>query len=123
MIRSSHSTTACIVLSLVAWLWSTQVQAHARLISSEPAAGATLLAPKVIRLEFSEAIARAFSSFTLTRADSSTVALKAVTSQDSKALVAMPAIALGPGVYTVSWTAVSSDDGHKTSGHFNFTVR
>lgn len=123
MMRSSHATTACIVLSLGAWLWSAQAQAHARLMSGEPAPGATLVAPKVIRLEFSEAIARAFSTFKLTRADASTVTLKAVTSQDTRALVAMPATTLGPGVYTVSWTAVSSDDGHKTSGHFNFTVR
>lgn len=121
MFRLSHSTTACIVLSLGACLCSTPVQAHARLIGAQPAPSTTVPAPKVIRLEFSEELAKAFSTFKLNRAGA--VALKIVASQDKKALVAVPSIALGPGLYTVSWVAVSSDDGHKTSGHFNFTVK
>jgi methionine-rich copper-binding protein CopC len=34
-----------------------------------------------------------------------------------------PGTTLAPGRYTVKWTAVSTDDGHKVSGSYSFTVR
>jgi methionine-rich copper-binding protein CopC len=34
--------------------------------------------------------------------------------------VALPDLA--PGVYKVQWTAVAAD-GHRTQGHYNFTVK
>lgn len=123
MLSSSRSTTACIVLSLLACLWGAQAQAHARLISAQPAPNTTVNAVKIIRLQFSEALAKGFSSFELARSDGGHVTLRSVASKDGKVLTAALATTLSPGAYTVSWTAVSSDDGHKTSGHYEFNLR
>jgi len=35
----------------------------------------------------------------------------------------LPTNVLTPGAYTVTWTAVASDDGHKSSGTFVFSVK
>lgn len=108
---------------VVALLWSVQAQAHARLVSAEPAAHATVSAPKLIHLQFSEEIARRFSSLRLADMAGHPVALRAMSGDDAKVLEAAPTTALRTGPYTVTWTAVSTGDGHKTSGSYSFTVR
>ena len=76
-----------------------------------------------IHLEFSEEIAKRFSTFKLTDTDGKPLATMVVDSKDAKALEGMPDTNLTPGIYTVSWTAVSTDDGHKTTGSYRFTVK
>ena len=107
----------------MALLGAPQAWAHAHLTGSDPAANATVSAPKVLHLQFSEALAKKFSSFTLSDANGHAVALTVVDNPDSKVLEATPNPALTPGVYTVSWTSAASDDGHRMTGHYNFTVK
>ncbi len=116
-------TRALAILSLAAGLSSTHAYAHARLVGAQPAPNATVAAPKVIRLEFSEEVAPSFSSFTLSDAQGRDVASGRASSEDSKALTAALGQRLDPGVYSVSWTAVATDDGHRTSGLYHFTVK
>ena len=100
-----------------------QAQAHAKLVSSDPAPDTTVVAPKLIQLHFSEEIAKKFSSVKLTNTDGNAVAMMAMTAPDAKSLSVMPNAALPPGRYTISWTAVATDDGHKTTGTLSFTVK
>jgi copper transport protein len=112
-----------IVLALFA---ATVVQAmprpHATLLSSEPAAGATLVvAPSRIRLLFSEPIEVAMSGATISDATGRRVALiVAGDPRDVHALLA-PLPTLSPGLHTVRWHIVSAD-GHRVDGGFSFTV-
>jgi methionine-rich copper-binding protein CopC len=121
--RNARTTTGLITLCIAASLWAAQAQAHAKLVSADPAPSATVAAPKAIHLEFSEEIAKKFSSFKLTDTDGYAVAVMTMKAKDAKSLEAMPNAALSPGVYTVSWTAVSTDDGHKMTGSYSFTVQ
>jgi len=112
-----------LAMAALACLASAQAQAHVRLIKADPAANATVSAPRTVHLEFSEELAKKFSTFKLTGTDGKPVAVMAVLSRDARALEAMPDSRLSPGVYTVSWTAVATDDGHRTAGSYRFTVR
>jgi methionine-rich copper-binding protein CopC len=116
-------TTAVAILGLIASLGIGVAQAHAKLVSSDPAPNATVAAPKTIHLQFNEEIAKKLSSFKLTDTDGNAVATTATDNKDEKTLEATPNAALTPGVYSVAWTAVTTDDGHKTSGSFSFTVK
>jgi hypothetical protein len=108
---------------LVLLLGVSAAQAHARLVSAEPAAQSTGAAPAKIQLHFSEELAKKFSTFKLADASGAIVPLTPADGADAKSLAASPANALTPGLYTVSWSAVASDDGHKSSGTFVFSVK
>jgi methionine-rich copper-binding protein CopC len=47
----------------------------------------------------------------------------AMDAKDSKSLSIMPNSALAPGLYTITWIAIATDDGHKSMGTFSFTVK
>jgi methionine-rich copper-binding protein CopC len=115
--------TAAMTLGLLASLAIEQAQAHAKLVTADPAPNATVTAPKVIHLTFSEEIATKLSNFKLTDTDGSAVPMMVMQAKDAKSLDGMPNMTLSPGVYTVSWTAVSTDDGHKMTGNYSFTVK
>ena len=96
--------------------------AHTRLVSSNPAANATVKAPATITLRFSERLVPAFSKFDLSMpAHRMVVPVRTAISADGQQLVGTPTAALAPGEYTVTWT-VASQDGHRMTGHFNFKV-
>ena len=94
---------------------------HASLLSSEPAAGATLVAsPSRIRLVFSEPVEIAMSGATVSNVNGSIALAITGDPRDVHALVAgVPA--LQPGVHTVRWHVVSAD-GHRVDGSFSFTI-
>lgn len=123
MFRKTGSILVLVTLSLIAFFGAGQALAHARLKSADPAPNATVATPKMIRLLFSEEIAKKFSTFKLTDTDGNPVPMMSMDSKDAKSLTAMPSMPLAPGLYTVSWVAVSTDDGHKTMGTFSFTVQ
>jgi hypothetical protein len=123
MFSKTGSIPVLVTLSLIALFGAGQALAHASLKTADPAPNATVAAPKMIRLLFSEEIAKKFSTFTLTDTDGNPVPTMSMDSQNAKGLAAMPAMPLAPGLYTVSWIAVSTDDGHKTMGTFSFTVQ
>jgi len=95
--------------------------AHTRLISSNPAANATVKAPAAITLQFSERLVPTFSKFDLSTAHHTVVPVRTAVSADGQQIVGTPTTALAAGEYTVTWTAASVD-GHRINGHFNFKV-
>ncbi len=114
---------AWVALCAAALLGVGQAQAHAKLVTSDPAANATVAAPKMIQLQFNEELAKKLSSAKLTDTDGKAVASMSMEAKDAKSLTVMPGTTLAPGLYTVSWIAVTTDDGHKTTGSFSFTVK
>jgi methionine-rich copper-binding protein CopC len=115
--------SAWLTLCATALLGVGQAQAHAKLVTAEPAANAAVAAPKMILLQFDEELARKLSSIKLTDADGHAVSIMSMEAKDAKSLVIMANSSLVPGVYTVSWIAVATDDGHKTTGSYSFTVK
>jgi methionine-rich copper-binding protein CopC len=100
-----------------------QACAHARLIRSDPKAGATVAAPKVLRMQFSESIVAAKSSVTLDGAAGSGVLGKLAVDAKNPRLVSVPVTGLlTSGPYKVHWT-MTTEDTHTMSGDFGFTVK
>jgi len=95
--------------------------AHAHLLSSTPAANATVHGPDVaIDLRFNSRVETKGSTVTLVLPGGQTQRL-AIDSHSSD--VNLDAHAhLKPGAYTLRWQALSTD-GHITRGEFPFTVR
>jgi len=109
---------------LVAVLWSTQARAHASLKSSLPSAGAHLgIAPRELRLNFSEAPELTFTTITLRGPSGVLVALGAVqgASDSRRAVISAIRGALAAGTYTVEWK-IAGADGHPIQGKFEFTI-
>ena len=97
--------------------------AHAFLVKSDPAVGATAAAPKTLRLEFSEALELAFSGIDVTNGSGGAVPARNVRldSNDRKVFLAdVPQ--LQPGAYHVKWHVISVDT-HRTEGDFAFSVK
>lgn len=103
---------------------STSAQAHAKLQSSDPAAGSTLAsAPKQLRLKFNEALEPAFSKITLSDAKNVDIKLPRTDVDKGDPSILTAALPpLGSGTYRVQWTAMSHDS-HKTKGDFTFQVK
>jgi methionine-rich copper-binding protein CopC len=115
--------SAAAVLGAVAILGAGQASAHAALVKSNPAANATVAAPKAISLTFNEALTPAFSGFDMSMSDGMKMKVKTKVSKDKKTITGAPTGKLMPGAYTVNWHAAASDDGHKTSGTLAFKVK
>ena len=121
--RSGNFALAAIAGTTVLMMASPAF-AHAKLVKSDPAANATVAAPKAISLTFSEDLAPAFSKAELVMDGMKmTVPIKAAVSKDGKTLVVTPQSKVMPGAYHVKWTAASSDDGHRMTGEVAFKVR
>ena len=105
-----------IVLCAIA----THVDAHAHLVSSQPANGARVAAaPASVTLVFSESAKVTALSIQAT-GDKTAKKLAVATAEDSVShAIALPALAAGD--YTLTWHALS-DDGHVTSGTVKFSV-
>ncbi len=98
--------------------------AHPKLVSSTPAANASVpTAPTSISVTFNEKITVALSKLTLSDAAAHDVGLDSVTSPagDGKTLVVKIKAKLIPGRYTVKWQAAGGD-GHPMKGEFTFVV-
>lgn len=100
-----------------------QASAHAKLVSSDPAANASVAAPKTIRLTFSEKLAPAFSTFELAMADGMKAPVKTTVSADKKTITGVPTGRLMAGAYKITWHAAAADDGHRMDGTLAFTVK
>lgn len=93
--------------------------AHAHLHMSDPAANATVAAPKTLHLMFSEKLEPKFSTVEVVSAGAPVaVSVKAV----GDTLEATPKAPLKAGAYTVNWKVLSVD-GHKSDGSYSFTVK
>jgi len=98
-------------------------QAHADLVSSDPAGGATLpTAPTELRLTYSEAPDPSLSAVQLLTSGASLVPTGPQQVAQQTTLVVPITDPLPEGTYTVTWRVVSVDDGHVTAGAFAFGV-
>ena len=110
-------------LGAFALLGAGQASAHAALVKSNPAANATVAAPKTISLTFNEVLTPAFSGFDMSMTDGMKMKVKTKVSKDKKTITGAPTSKLMAGAYTVNWHAAAADDGHKTTGTLDFTVK
>ena len=95
--------------------------AHAHLVSSSPAANATVPGPDVaIDLKFNSRVTTKGSMITLVLSSGQTQRLT-LGSQSSETNLGAHAH-IKPGSYTLRWQALSTD-GHITRGEIPFTVR
>ncbi len=119
-VRSGALTAIVVVLA-----WPAVMVAHTVLRRSEPANGADLrVAPRVIRLTFSEPPQLAFTQIELIGPDSQRVTLSAlrVATPDSTAVVvADVAGPLTAGRYRIRWQ-ITSADGHPVRGTVTFRI-
>jgi methionine-rich copper-binding protein CopC len=120
----SRTLTIKIIASLAFALIATAAFSHAQLQRAIPAAGATVsVSPGEIRLKFSDGVEPRFSTIALATQQgvAEPIGKPSVDPADDSVLVATIAQQLKPGVYKVTWRAVSVDT-HKTQGSFAFTV-
>lgn len=78
---------------------------------------------KEVAIEFDDGLEPAFSSIAVTDAQGKPVtSAKSLVDSADKKHMSVALNALTPGVYSVAWVAVA-DDGHRTQGHYSFTVK
>ncbi len=110
-------------LLALAVLFPVSAWAHAQLEEAVPPVGSTVAAaPAELQMSFSEGLEPRFCKVAVTAASGASVNNGAlhVDPADAKHLF-VPVSKLAPGVYTVTWHAVSVDT-HKTQGTYHFTV-
>jgi copper resistance protein C len=94
--------------------------AHAKLLSTSPAAGAQLdAAPKALTLKFNEAVQLAVLKLSV-EGRNVDLSLDRGAAAAARVTVALPALAAG--TYQVQWSALTADDGHVVKGSFSFVV-
>jgi methionine-rich copper-binding protein CopC len=113
---------SAIALTL-AFGFAAEASAHAKLVKSDPPANGSPSDPKNLELTFSEEISGKLSGAEVTDAAGKKVASTAMADQKNLGLMVMLKEPLKAGAYKVSWHAVASDDGHKTTGTIPFSVK
>lgn len=125
-LRGSGARVAgtALLLMLVSLDAPVPTAAHAALVSSDPADGATLrVSPAEITLRFDEAIDPRRSRLQLRDARGGTVAEGGVAGDDASRLtMRLEPPPLAQGDYEVRWVAVTPDDGSLERGTISFTV-
>ena len=116
---------------LAALAFTGTANAHTKLVSSSPAANATVAKPSKIVLTFNEKIVAKFASTTLTMtgmpgmADHAPMKISGFTSvmsKDGKTVTLLMKRALVAGTYNLKWVAAGAD-AHRMEGSFTFTVK
>lgn len=118
-----------LVAIAAALLLPSVAQAHPKLLSAMPAAGATVAAPARVALKFSEPLIAQLSGGELMmtgragpRSATPGGGLSSSVGADRRTLVLTPATPLMAGRYRLDWHAVSTDT-HRVTGSYAFTVR
>lgn len=121
MPRVFRRLTVAAVLVLVTLSWPAPAGAHPFLVRTDPGDGARLArAPQVVSLQFSEPLGDAAAKLSITREGGrSPQPLVAATASGRR--VVQADVALGRGLYRVTWRVVA-DDGHLSEGSFAFAV-
>ena len=114
---------------LTASLLPATAMAHPRLLSSSPAANASVAKPATITLGFSETLVAPLSGIELTMTGMPGMAKRGpvpisdfTTKVTGKVLTVKLARPLAAGTYVLKWHAVAADQ-HRIEGNFSFTVR
>jgi methionine-rich copper-binding protein CopC len=109
-----------LAMAAAALIFPIAALAHAKLLSTSPAAGAELgAAPKVLTLDFNESVKLAVLKVS-TGGKDVTVPYDGGA---SAAHVAVPLPPLAAGTYQVRWSALTVDDGHVVKGTFSFVIK
>ena len=117
-------TISIIAAALAIAAVAGSAEAHAKLVSADPKAGGVAEGqPGSIDLNFNEAVSGKLSGAKVTDGAGKAVKASSMLDKSGKALMVMFDKPLPAGSYKVSWSAVSSDDGHKTTGAYSFTVK
>lgn len=121
--RIIHMLAAAAAITALAG----NANAHPKLVSSSPAANATVASPTHIDLRFSEQLMPNFSKGDLIMSEMPGMAAMKMTSKasvgaDGKTLVITPKARLSKGKYVINWRVVSKDT-HKLAGRYAFAVR
>src|SRR5690242_7825104 len=106
-------------------LFPSIASAHAILLRSDPAKDAVLsIAPKQVRMWFSEALNPAFSTAVVVNAQNKRVDKRGahVSPNDQTEMDVALQPDLPPSVYIVIWRTDSADDGHILRGSFIFSI-
>ena len=128
MFKLRHAFTAPLLAALAI---AGTAQAHTKLLSSSPAANATVAKPGKVVLTFNEKVVANFTGATLVMtampgmASHQPMPITGFTSAmraDGKALMLQMRRALTAGTYQLKWHAVG-DDTHRMEGTFSFTVK
>lgn len=119
--RAGLAAAAALASLLV---WPAVVLAHATLVTSDPANGATLTAsPATITASYAEPFDTARSSMALLGPDGATLATSGpidVATAESMTISGFGTLAAG--IYRVQWTTITPDDNGIERGTFTFTV-
>jgi methionine-rich copper-binding protein CopC len=111
-----------LLASLTVWLWlaAPGASAHAELLGSTPANGATVAAaPARVTLTFSEAVVVRECAVT---ADGHHLTLTQPPGEPAVVVADLTPLGRVTGRLTLSWRSVSSDDGHVATGTLGFIV-
>ena len=127
----SRFRLAIMAPALLALAFAGSAQAHTKLVSSSPAANATVSKPGRLVLNFSERVIAKFTGVTLVMTAMPGMAshqpmpitgFTSAMSADGKTLTLTMRRALSPGTYQLKWYAAGADT-HRREGTFSFTVR
>jgi copper transport protein len=115
---------ALVALLVGTLLASGPAAAHAQYVSSTPAQGAILTsAPTQVSVTLSEAIQGGTGTIRVTNETGAPLNATPVSYSADARTISAPLGAGRPGIYTVTWTAVSAVDGHFTAGSFSYGVQ
>ncbi|MDO5699214.1 MAG: copper resistance protein CopC [Dermatophilus congolensis] len=120
--RPAALFTALLAALLLAFsvVGAPPASAHAQLVRSTPADGATLATmPERVEFEFNEEINPSFAQIVVVSPDSTTQAIDAVTVEGPKVSAALPD--MPDGTVSARYRVVSAD-GHPIAGQVTFTV-
>lgn len=109
-------------LAAVVAMAAAPVSAHARLVSSTPAANATVTPTRSVAMTFSERMVPAFSTVEVVNSAGLKASLRSSVSDDGRSITGTLARRLSAGAWTVNWQ-VASSDGHRMTGSYAFIVR
>jgi len=100
------------------------VAAHAQYVSSTPVAGSILpSAPMATSVTLSETVQSGTGTIRVTNETGARFDVLPVKSSLDGRTLSVSLGPGGPGIYTVTWTAVSAVDGHFTAGSFSYGVQ
>lgn len=122
--KAPQKHVLCLLFAATAAVSHTAVWAHAVLRSATPAKDAEVTsAPKEVTLHFNEKLEAAFSTAKVVDNTGKAVSTERATLNEADPSIMEIALpSLGPGKYTVQFTAVGHD-GHRRKGDYAFTVK
>ncbi|HKW43755.1 MAG TPA: copper resistance protein CopC [Thermoplasmata archaeon] len=113
-----------VAFLLIAGMGSGVTTAHANYVSSTPGAGAILpTAPIRVNVTLTEAVQPDSPSIRVTNSSGVRFDVPPVTISADRVTISTALNASAPGLYTVTWTAISAVDGHFTAGSFAYGVQ